>query len=74
MKLMLDDFTEEELKACIDKAYDEKFVQAAAEAGLVGISGYRLGGCRVSLYNAMPYEGVEALVDFMQKYEISHPL
>ena len=57
-----------------EKAYDEKFVQAAAEAGLVGISGYRLGGCRVSLYNAMPYEGVEALVDFMQKYEISHPL
>lgn len=56
------------------KEYDEKFVSAAEKVGLVGISGYRLGGCRVSIYNAMPYAGVEALVDFMEKYEKTNPL
>lgn len=49
---------------------DAKFVKEAAEAGLVNVKGYRdLGGMRASIYNAMPYEGVEALCNFMKKFE-----
>lgn len=49
---------------------DAKFVAAAAEQGLVNLKGHRtVGGMRASLYNAMPVEGVEKLVDFMQKFE-----
>ena len=47
-----------------------KFVKEAAEAGLVNLKGHRtVGGMRASIYNAMPYEGVQALVDFMAKFE-----
>ena len=47
-----------------------KFVKEAAEAGLVNLKGHRtVGGMRASIYNAMPYEGVQALVDFMTKFE-----
>lgn len=53
-----------------DKDLDEKFVKAAAEAGLVNLKGHRsVGGMRASIYNAMPKKGVEALVDFMKKFE-----
>ncbi len=49
---------------------DAKFVKEAAAAGLVNVKGYRdLGGMRASIYNAMPYEGVEALCAFMKKFE-----
>ena len=49
---------------------DAKFVAEAAQAGLVSIKGHRLvGGMRASIYNAMPVEGVKALVDFMKKFE-----
>ncbi|MCI1955560.1 MAG: 3-phosphoserine/phosphohydroxythreonine transaminase [Oscillospiraceae bacterium] len=49
---------------------DAKFVAAAAEQGLVNLKGHRtVGGMRASLYNAMPVEGVEKLVDFMEKFE-----
>ena len=49
---------------------DAKFVKEAAEAGLVNLKGHRtVGGMRASIYNAMPYEGVEALVAFMKKFE-----
>lgn len=49
---------------------DAKFVKEATEAGLVNIKGHRtVGGMRASIYNAMPYEGVVALVDFMKKFE-----
>ena len=49
---------------------DAKFVKEATAAGLVNIKGHRtVGGMRASIYNAMPYEGVVALVDFMKKFE-----
>ena len=47
-----------------------KFVAEAEKAGLVNLKGHRsVGGMRASIYNAMPYEGVQALVDFMAKFE-----
>ena len=49
---------------------DKQFDQQAAEQGLLGLGGHRShGGIRASLYNAMPYEGVEALIAFMQEFE-----
>ncbi|MBQ3004909.1 MAG: 3-phosphoserine/phosphohydroxythreonine transaminase [Clostridia bacterium] len=49
---------------------DAKFVKAATEAGFVNLKGHRsVGGMRASIYNAMPTEGVVALVDFMKKFE-----
>ena len=49
---------------------DEKFVKEAKAAGLVSIKGHRLvGGMRASIYNAMPVEGVKALIEFMKKFE-----
>lgn len=49
---------------------DAKFVKAAKEAGFVNIKGHRsVGGMRASIYNAMPTEGVERLVQFMKKFE-----
>lgn len=49
---------------------DAKFVKEAKEAGLENLKGHRsVGGMRASIYNAMPYEGVEALVAFMKKFE-----
>ena len=53
-----------------DKDLDAKFVKEATENGLVNIKGHRsVGGMRASIYNAMPYEGVEKLVEFMKKFE-----
>ena len=50
---------------------DKRFVKEAGEAGLVNLAGYRsIGGMRASIYNAMPIEGVKALVDFMKKFEM----
>ena len=49
---------------------DAKFVKAAAEAGFVNLKGHRsVGGMRASIYNAMPIEGVEKLVAFMDRFE-----
>ena len=49
---------------------DAKFVKEAEAAGLVNLKGHRtVGGMRASIYNAMPLEGVQALVTFMQKFE-----
>ena len=49
---------------------NKKFISEAKEHGLVNLKGHRsVGGMRASIYNAMPYEGVEALVDFMIKFE-----
>ncbi len=49
---------------------DAKFVKEATAAGLVNLKGHRsVGGMRASIYNAMPVEGVKALVDFMTKFE-----
>lgn len=49
---------------------DAKFVAQAKENGLENLKGHRsVGGMRASIYNAMPIEGVEKLVDFMRKFE-----
>jgi phosphoserine aminotransferase len=51
-------------------AWDERFLQQAAHRGLKNLKGHRaVGGIRVSLYNAMPMAGVEALVEFMREFE-----
>ena len=53
-----------------DKDLDAKFVAEAKEAGLENLKGHRtVGGMRASIYNAMPYAGVEALVKFMGEFE-----
>ncbi len=52
---------------------DEPFLTQARAAGLVNLEGHRsVGGLRASLYNAMPLEGVQALVAFMQEFERRH--
>jgi len=49
---------------------DAKFIKEAKEAGFENLKGHRsVGGMRASIYNAMPIEGVEALVAFMKKFE-----
>ena len=49
---------------------EDAFCKAAAKVGLINLKGHRLvGGMRASIYNAMPIEGVEALVEFMKEYE-----
>jgi len=49
---------------------ETRFVKEAAAAGLVNLAGHRLvGGMRASIYNAMPLEGVQALIRFMEKFE-----
>ena len=53
-----------------DEEMDAKFVKEAAAAGFVNLKGHRsVGGMRASIYNAMPIEGVEALVAFMRDFE-----
>ncbi len=53
-----------------DAELDAKFVKEAKEAGFENLKGHRVvGGMRASLYNAMPKEGVEKLVEFMKKFE-----
>ena len=52
-----------------DAALDKPFLAEADAAGLIGLKGHRaLGGMRASIYNAMPVEGVQALVDFMADF------
>jgi phosphoserine aminotransferase len=56
-----------------DKALDEAFLKGAAARGLVQLKGHRsVGGMRASIYNAMPLEGVRALVDYMREFENTH--
>ena len=53
---------------------DKKFASEAAAAGLKNLKGHRsVGGMRASIYNAMPYEGVEALVKFMKEFAEKNP-
>ncbi|HHX55583.1 MAG TPA: 3-phosphoserine/phosphohydroxythreonine transaminase [Clostridiales bacterium] len=53
-----------------DTDLDAKFIKEAKDAGLENLKGHRsVGGMRASIYNAMPYEGVEALVEFMKDFE-----
>ena len=52
---------------------DKKFIKEAAERGIANIKGYRtVGGMRASIYNAMPVEGVKALVEFMKEFEVKN--
>ncbi len=52
---------------------DARFVKEAEAAGLVNLKGHRsVGGMRASIYNAMPKEGVEALVSFMKSFELKN--
>lgn len=56
-----------------DTDLDAEFIKAAAAAGFVNLKGHRsVGGMRASIYNAMPMEGVEKLVEFMKKFEEEH--
>jgi phosphoserine aminotransferase len=56
-----------------DAALDEDFLKLAKARGLLQLKGHRsVGGMRASIYNAMPIEGVRALVDMMRDFEKSH--
>ncbi len=56
-----------------DKEKDQLFVKESQAAGFIGLKGHSsLGGIRVSLYNAMPEEGVDALIAFMQEFVKRH--
>ncbi|TAJ65772.1 MAG: 3-phosphoserine/phosphohydroxythreonine transaminase [Variovorax sp.] len=56
-----------------DEARNEAFLSGARAAGLLQLKGHKsVGGMRASLYNAMPLEGVQALVSYMREFERSH--
>lgn len=56
-----------------DKELDAEFVKGAAARGLMNLKGHKVaGGMRASLYNAMPMEGVDALIDYMKEFETRH--
>jgi phosphoserine aminotransferase len=56
-----------------DEALDDAFLKGAAARGMVQLKGHRsVGGMRASIYNAMPIEGVQALVDYMKEFEAEH--
>ena len=56
-----------------DETMDKEFIAEADKAGFKNLKGHRtVGGMRASIYNAMPYEGVEALVRFMKDFEARH--
>ncbi len=52
---------------------EKEFIEKAKEQGLGGLKGHRsVGGIRVSMYNAMPLQGIEKLVDFMKSFQAAH--
>jgi phosphoserine aminotransferase len=56
-----------------DNELSSNFVVEAEKAGLFGLKGHRMvGGLRASIYNAMPYEGILALVEYMKEFEKKH--
>ena len=56
-----------------NKDLDAEFIKKATESGFVNLKGHRtVGGMRASIYNAMPMEGVKALVEFMKDFEAAH--
>jgi phosphoserine aminotransferase len=56
-----------------DESLNDAFLAGAKERGLVQLKGHKsVGGMRASIYNAMPIEGVQALVDYMKEFEKSH--
>jgi phosphoserine aminotransferase len=56
-----------------DSKLDETFLKGAADRGMVQLKGHRsVGGMRASIYNAMPLEGVQRLVEYMKEFEQKH--
>jgi phosphoserine aminotransferase len=56
-----------------DAKLDDEFLKGAAKQGMVQLKGHRsVGGMRASIYNAMPLEGVERLVQYMKDFEAKH--
>jgi phosphoserine aminotransferase len=56
-----------------DAKLDEEFLKGASKAGMVQLKGHRsVGGMRASIYNAMPIEGVQRLVEYMREFEKKH--
>jgi phosphoserine aminotransferase len=56
-----------------DESLDGAFLKGAQARGLLQLKGHRsVGGMRASIYNAMPIEGVQALVDYMREFQRSH--
>lgn len=56
-----------------NKDLDLKFIKEAKEKGFENLKGHRsVGGMRASIYNAMPVEGVEKLVEFMKEFEVAN--
>lgn len=56
-----------------DSDLDKRFADEAAKAGLMNLKGHRsVGGMRASIYNAMPIEGVEALIEFMKAFALNN--
>jgi phosphoserine aminotransferase len=53
-----------------DESLDQKFLAESAAAGLANLKGHRsVGGMRASIYNAVPEDAVDALIDFMAEFE-----
>jgi phosphoserine aminotransferase len=53
-----------------DADLDKKFVAEAKACGLHNLNGHRsIGGMRASIYNAMPMEGIDTLIEFMKKFQ-----
>ncbi|MDH3210395.1 MAG: aminotransferase class V-fold PLP-dependent enzyme, partial [Burkholderiaceae bacterium] len=58
-----------------DEKLDAAFLKGAQARGMLQLKGHRsVGGMRASIYNAMPIEGVQALVNYMKEFEVSHAL
>jgi phosphoserine aminotransferase len=58
-----------------DESLNEAFLKEAEKQGLLQLKGHRaVGGMRASIYNAMPIEGVQALVDFMKAFVTGHAI
>jgi len=56
-----------------DESLNDAFLKGAEAKGLLQLKGHRMvGGMRASIYNAMPIEGVQALVSYMQEFEKAH--
>ena len=61
-------------RVCANEALENKFIAEAAAANLLELKGHRsVGGIRASMYNAMPLEGVQALIAFMTEFKTNNP-
>ena len=61
-------------RVCNNEDLENKFIAEATAANLIDLKGHRsVGGCRASMYNAMPVEGVQALIAFMTTFKENNP-